>query len=70
MTKRLHSEDDSAPRKRVKFSDTINVPSFQSSTIGAENRSSSHPEVDVGLCGELLQKLVKGKVLMSSQVSS
>ncbi|KAE9395164.1 hypothetical protein BT96DRAFT_942605 [Gymnopus androsaceus JB14] len=57
-TKRSYSEEDSVPRKRVKFSDTVSV-GFQSGVeIDAANIQT---KFDVVLCGESLQKLVKGK---------
>jgi len=62
--RRSYSEDDSAPRKRVKFSDSVSVGFQSSAEIDAPN---NHSEFDVVLCGELLQKLVKGKVQMSDQ---
>lgn len=69
-TKRSHPEDDLASYKKVKFTDTISEDNFQCSAAISGNSSDSHTNFDVHLCEELLQKLVKGKVSMSSQVNN
>lgn len=58
-------ENDSETRKRVKFFN--NAANLDPSTTLSEG--AGRPEFDVIACGELLLKLVKGKVQIAAQVS-
>ncbi|KAJ4492734.1 hypothetical protein C8J55DRAFT_501178 [Lentinula edodes] len=64
--KHLQPDNELEIRKRVKFFDNVdNVVNFDPSTTLSEG--VSRPEFDVITCGELLLKLVKGKVQIAAQ---
>ncbi|KIK65712.1 hypothetical protein GYMLUDRAFT_367258 [Collybiopsis luxurians FD-317 M1] len=64
LTKRSHPEGNAAPQKRVKFAADVQL---KASLTAAGPRTKTHPQFDAIRCGELLQKLVKGKLQMTEQ---
>ncbi|KIK61360.1 hypothetical protein GYMLUDRAFT_581079, partial [Collybiopsis luxurians FD-317 M1] len=64
LTKHSYPEGNTAPQKRVKFVDDAQL---KTPLTTAGPRPENHTQFDAVRCGELLQKLVKGKVQMAEQ---
>ncbi|KAJ3840546.1 hypothetical protein F5878DRAFT_64882 [Lentinula raphanica] len=68
-SRRAQIENDSRTRKRVKFSEESSAVSTATTGILNENAedASGESRFDAVFCGELLQKLIKGKVQIAAQ---
>ncbi|KIK61357.1 hypothetical protein GYMLUDRAFT_58889 [Collybiopsis luxurians FD-317 M1] len=66
LTKRSYGNAAPQKQKRVKFVDNVQL---KTPLTTAGPRAENHTQFDAVRCGELLQKLVQGKVQMAEQVN-